>query len=364
MGADRSTGDRRGARAERAARLDALLARVGDGGDLRRLDDGEVEALGRLVRAVATDLALARAFGASVRERERLNALLSRAHDALYGRARAGRGLAGLLAALLSVPDAVRRTWRYHALAALLLVVGGVYGYVAAAADPEWALELVMAGDVRTPYASREELLATLHEGRGDAGPNAGRWDASSKTVFAAYLWQNNTRVALLGLFGGLVGGWATALVLLMNGALLGAYTHTFHAQDLAWGWWAWILPHGVTELGAIVLLGGGGLLVGRQLVAPGERTRREALRAVRADVVRLAALAFPMLFLAALIESFVRQSGLTDPQRYAFAAATTVVWAVFFGLGRGRAAQQALAGRPTLAERAVALPDDADLFQ
>ena len=44
-------------------------------------------------------------------------------------------------------------------MAALLLTVGGLYGYFGAATDPEWALTFIQ--DQRTPFADREVLLSS-----------------------------------------------------------------------------------------------------------------------------------------------------------------------------------------------------------
>lgn len=346
-----------GTREEQWAALLELVERGEQG--LDRLSDQELEDLGKLYRAATTHLALVRAGGGSTGQRERLNTLVARAHALIYaGTAPASESTARtVMVALLQVPPAVRRAWRYHLVAALLMFLGGLYGYVGAGGDADWALELqLQPGDERTPYATRDELLASLRAGRDG--------DLHEKALFAVFLMQNNTRVALLSFFAGLLGGLPTALLLLFNGAVVGAYTHTFHARDLAFEWWAWLLPHGVTELLAIVLLGGGGLLMGRALLAPGELSRRARLRELRPDALRHLLLAFPMLFLAGLIESFVRQSQLGDPGRYLFAAATAVVWAVWLGLARPPERWiRRLAVAPTLTERVVPLPLDEELL-
>lgn len=338
--------------------LEALVRRAAAGG-LSALDDQELEDLGRLYRAATTHLALLRAGGGSSGQRERLNELVARAHALIYSAAapdEAAHARAWLVA-LLQVPVAVRRRWRCHLLAAALLLLGVLYGWLGARGQAEWAQELMLApGDERTPWATREELLASLHGERGaGAGENA---------AFAAVLWQNNTRAALSAFFLGFLGGVPTALVLLLNGAVLGAYTHTYLAQGLGWEWGAWVLPHGVTELLAIVLLAGGGLAIAHAVVAPGERTRGEALRELRPDAVRHLLLAFPMLLLAAGLESFLRRSGLPDPARWAVAALSALGWAVWLGLARPPARWvRALTPARTTLERRVPLPLDEDLL-
>jgi uncharacterized membrane protein SpoIIM required for sporulation len=345
------------------------LAELCDQMDARGIgsfSDRQLEDLGRLYRASTTHLALLRSFGASARALEKLNRLVSRAHAILYGRSPRGRG-PGWLATVGAIPSAVRHTFRYHLVALACLMVGGLYGFFGSAANPEWSLELVAVGDERTVYADRQELLDSLMQGRPgtsqqSAGSSEREFGQGQKAVFAAFLWQNNTKVALLAFFSGFLFGLPTVLLLVFNGALLGAYTWTFHKNDLAYEWWAWILPHGITELGAIILLGGGGLWIGRMMLAPGPHGRLGGMRQARPTILRLLLLAFPMLGLAALFESYVRQSGMSEPGRYVFAAATAVLWAVIFGLGRARTPRVSHRAQ-TVAQRAVPLPEDEELL-
>jgi uncharacterized membrane protein SpoIIM required for sporulation len=335
------------------------LVERGRKGGLDSLSEEEVEDLARLYRAAATHLSLLQAFGASVRQRDRMNRLVNGAHAIIYGRPAEGRNWLGLLVSVMAFPRTVRRTGRYHLLALLLLALGAAYGYFGSARDPDWVLELVPAGDVRTPYATRGELRESLLAGRPESAHAQG---GGEKAAFAAFLWQNNTKVALTSFFSGFLFGIPTSLLVLTNGAVLGVYTFTFHSHGLAYEWWAWILPHGVTELLALVLLAGGGLLIGHRVLAPGRVTRSDALRAIRSDVLSLVLFAFPMLLLAALIESFVRQSGLSDPARYWFALGTAVFWVFYLGLvGRGDPTQPD-AGH-SAAERVVPLSIDEELY-
>lgn len=363
--------DKRGAdRREALWRHLETLVRKASGSGLRSLTDSEMEDLGRTYRAAATHLSLLQVFGASARRRRRLNALVSRAHHVIYGRPQRGSNLKLFLWSFLMFPETVRRTIFYHAAAALLLLGGGAYGFVGASLDPEWALEFVPPFDERTPFADRDELHATLLQGRPVPEDFSGdpetirEIESGEKALFAAFLWRHNTLVALTAFFSGFLFGLPTVYLLVLNGAFLGVYTYTFHHHDLAYEWWAWILPHGVTEILAIVLLSGGGLYIGRMVLAPGTLTRLGALRNARAHILRLLLFAFPMLFLAALIESFVRQSGLPDGGRYVFAIVSAVLWALYLATGRSAArAETGEKRRRTVADRAVPLPSHEELF-
>ena len=323
------------------------------------MDAEEIGELGRLYRAASSRLAQLKTFGASARRLESLNRLVARAHAVVYGRPPRQRGGLIVRRLLFAFPPLVRRTWGFHVVAAATLLLGFCYGYFGAGRDPEWAL-LFSGSDSRTPFADTQTLRDTLLAGRQSGeGP-----DVSSKTFFAAFLWKHNTRIALLALVSGVLLGIPTLFLLAANGALLGVYTYTFTSHGLTYEWWAWILPHGVTELLAVVLLSGAGLLVGWRVLAPGSQSRRSALAEIRPTVLYFLLFAFPMLLVAAVIESFVRQSGLSDPSRYAFAVTTLVFW--IFYLGWVRLPRRLLATEQetaTVAELRVPLPDERDLL-
>ena len=317
-------------RTERWKRLDLLVVKA-KGKGLRRLSDSEVEELVRLYRAATSTLSRRRVFGASAGSLERLNRLVANAHQVIYSRSQREPLRRSLARSVLLFPEVVRATGRYHLVAVALLLLGGIYGYFGARHDPEWGMERMPAGDVRIPYADRTELRDSLRRGRDPDRPV----ESGEKALFASFLWEHNTKVALVCFFSGLLAAIPTVLLLLHNGLLLGVFSATFHAHGLAYEWWAWILPHGITEFLAVILLSGGGLYIGRQILAPGHRTRRQALREARLPAIQLVLYAFPMLLCAALIESYVRQSRMTDPQRYVFAFCTAVFWVLYLGLAR-----------------------------
>lgn len=337
--------------------LDRIVRKASSG--VHRLTPIEVERLSKLYRAAANHLAGLRGFGGAARATEDLNHLVGRAHTLIYARVARRLPPMGLLWPLLTFPATVRSTLRYHLVAAGLLLLGAVYGYLGAAADPDWSLGFSFgSGDERTQFADPAELRRSLLTGR------SGETSANEKAVFAAFLWQNNTRVGLMCFFLGFLCGIPTVLLVFFNGVVLGTYSYTFHRADLAYEWWAWLLPHGVTELLAIVLLAGGGLWIGHMMLAPGAVARSERLRQARGDVVRLLLFAFPMFFLAALLESFLRQSTLGDVGRYVVALVSALVWLAYLGLARPPARLVARVAAPRgILDRAVPLPDREEML-
>ena len=337
----------------------ARLLEQGEAG-LGQLSDDELEELGRLYRMGATHLSLLRGFGSATRTRDQLNDLIARAHQLLYRQPRkTRRKMPGLSWLWIALPLTVRRTWKFQLLAFLVLMGGALYGFLGCAFDPEWSLEVIV--DERTAYASESELRAGL-ERSFESGNTE---NLGGKSFFSAFLWQNNVRVALLAFFSGFLLGLPTLFLLFFNGLSLGAMTYSFHHRNLDYEWWAWILPHGITELLAIVLLAGGGLWMGRIVLDPGNLTRSQALREARGGIFALALTAFPMLGLAALLESFVRQSSMSLPLRYWFAAATALFWVLYLGLaGRRSRMIEKLDEGKTLAERSIPLPSDEEMMR
>ena len=166
-----------------------------------------------------------------------------------------------------------------------------------------------------------------------------------SKFEFASRLFSHNFRVGLLAMVTGVLGGIPTALLMFYNGMVLGAFIAVHHAAGVQVEMWAWILPHGITELGAIALCGGVGLRLGQAVVAPGWWTRGESLRIAGRDAAVVALGIGVMLIASAIIESYLRQSNLGAASRYGFAIGSLVFWILYFGNGfvlERRASRQA----------------------
>ena len=232
---------------------------------------------------------------------------------------------------------ALARHWRVHAISAALLVGGTLLAYFASMSDPLAAYALWPRQDPRQPGSTREQLLEVLRGGRDQAG--------GTKFWFASFLFSHNLKVGLLALALalGVLAAIPTALLMIYNGMILGVFVAIHQQAGIDAELWAWILPHGVTEIGAIVLCGGVGLMLGRAVVAPGLLTRTEALQQAgqQAGITSLGVAG--MLFAAAIIESYLRQSHLSTSARLIFAAGSALFWVLFLvhGFLRERAANR-----------------------
>jgi uncharacterized membrane protein SpoIIM required for sporulation len=119
--------------------------------------------------------------------------------------------------------------------------------------------------------------------------------------------------------------------LLFVNGLMLGAMVALYDSRGLGAEFWAWVLPHGVTELTAICLCGAAGMALGSALVFPGRHTRLRNLALRGREVALLGIGAVVMLLLAGLIEGFFRQLVQDVAVRWGLAAATLVFWIWYF---------------------------------
>jgi len=126
--------------------------------------------------------------------------------------------------------------------------------------------------------------------------------------------------------------GIPTILLLFSNGLLLGAFAALYGERGLGLEFWAWILPHGVTELLAVILCGAAGLVVAEGLLYPGPQTRLQALAQHGRQAAVIVMGAVLMFFAAGLIEGIFRQVVQAVEVRLVVAVASAAAWAVYFG--------------------------------
>ncbi len=307
-------------RAEREAswrELEGLVARMRKG-DVAALSPAELARLPSLYRAALSSLSVARAISLDRNVLDYLESLCGRAYLAVYATRRHLReALSDFF--VRRFPRAVRAHSVHLAIAAALLVLGAVTGFALSASDPErfYAFVDPMYAQGRGPVSSTESLREALYAKR-DA--------ASLLQTFAMFLFQHNARIGLSAFAIGFAGAVPTALLLFSNGLVLGAFASLYSERGLGLEFWAWLLPHGVTELTAVALCGAAGLALGQALVFPGREQRLAGLarRGREAGVVALGAVA--LFFAAALVEGIFRQLVHAVPVRLAVAFGSAAV--------------------------------------
>ena len=306
--------------------LERLIRRIGAGG-LSGLDAEELYRLPVLYRAALSSLSVARAISLDKNVVAYLESLTARAYLAVYGVQR-DYGEAFGRFFVRTFPAEVWRLRREIGLAILVLVLGTLTGFLLTARDPNLFYSLVSEGlaQGRGPASSREELLEVLKSRGGGL------------SLLASFLFSHNAKIGMTCFALGFAAGVPVALLLFTNGLMLGAFV-AIHAQhDLALEFWAWVLPHGVTELLAVCLCGGAGLALGRAVVFPGPYARLANLarEGRRAALVVLGSVA--MFFVAALIEGYFRQLVTDEVPRFMVVFLTSAFWLWYLSI-RGQQA-------------------------
>ncbi|OWY84423.1 stage II sporulation protein M, partial [Raoultella ornithinolytica] len=161
-----------------------------------------------------------------------------------------------------------------------------------------------------------------------------GRDSGTDWMMFGHYI-LNNISIALRTFASGLLAGLGTLLVLLFNGVTIGAVAG--HLQHIGHGgpFWRFVAGHGAFELTAIVIAGGAGLQLGMKLLAPGRRSRLDALVDGGRIGARLCLGVAFMLLVAAFIEAF--WSSIAEVPAWTKFGVAGVLWAgVLLWLWRG----------------------------
>jgi len=310
--------ERQGAWTE-LARLVEKVERSG----VRALNAEQLARLPLLYRATLSSLSVARAISLDRALLDYLESLAARAYFCVYG---TKRSLRDTVADFFghAFPSTVRHFRWFMALSALFMLAGTVTAFALTLDNVEWFYTFVDIGSAqgRNPAASTSSLREVLYS-EGDTGDELG--------AFASILFTHNARIGIMAFALGFAAGLPVYILLFINGLGLGAFGALYHTRGLGLEFWGWILPHGVTELAAIVLCGGAGLVLAHALVFPGRHTRLQNLarQGRKAGTIVLGCVF--MFFVAGMIEGIFRQTVHDVMVRYLVVVVTAVAWGYYF---------------------------------
>ena len=278
-------------RGDRWAELEELVRRAR--GKPERLGPDGVRRIGRLYRATAADLALARRSFPGDPVIARLERLTVAARQAVY--AERSRRLSPIRFFGRDYWRRVRERPRLLLVAALLMIVPGLLGGLWAGEDPGAAIGLVP-----------EDFLPTVESPGGDEGLSG-----EESGVFSSAVLTNNIQVAFLSLAAGIAAGVGTVLVLLYNGLILGVVFGLTIENDQGVPLVEQVASHGLLELSCIIVSAAAGLRVGEAILRPGRRKRSDALVDEARGAVETVIGTAPWLVVAGFIEGFVSPRGI-----------------------------------------------------
>ena len=279
------------------------------------LASGEIPEFAAQYREVAADLARARTYQVDPRVITYLERVVTAGHNALY-RARGKERTPLLYYILRDFPASVVQSWKYVVLAFMLFAVPAGVGYVMIRERPALAEELLPPGMIARAEAAAENLT----EGRGYA--ETGK---ESRPEMAAFIITNNITVSFGTFVGGITGGLLTAWLLFTNGMMLGLVMGLFQNYHALAYLLTFVLGHGVLELTAIFISAGAGFRLAQALIAPGDRTRADALIVEGRIAARMIGAVVTLLAIAGTIEGLLSASAAAPVWKYGVSAATAV---------------------------------------
>jgi uncharacterized membrane protein SpoIIM required for sporulation len=285
------------------ARMDELLTRSGRAG-VRKLTHSELQELALLYRQTASDLATIREDSSSSNLTHYLNQLLGRAHNLIYmGRRSRPGGIVKFYRE--TFPEIFRDTLGYTAAACAIFWLVALAGMLFAVFNPGFEANLLGPHMVET-IEKRQMWTHSI---------------VTIKPIASSAIMTNNLSVSFSTFALGITAGIGTVWMLALNGLLFGVVNAACWQAGMTQQLLSFVAPHGVIELPAIFIAGGGGLLIAKGLLFPGTLPRRVSLVREAGRAVRLVLGIVPMLIVAGTIEGFVSPSELPIALKYAVAA-------------------------------------------
>lgn len=269
--------------------LDQLLNRVERHG-LRSLSAQDIEQLASLYRSVCSDLARAQTQQAGHLIVQKLQSLTTRGYTQIYQGSRHQEWQAVREFCLWGFPAIVQQSRGYIALAVSLFSGAALISWWFAWHDPAFMV-LMVPNELIVQVRDHQELWM---------GSIVGIEPFASTNIMI-----NNLRVSFSALAGGMTVGMLTVYILVLNGLSLGAIGALVGQNQLAYPFWAFVLPHGALELPAIFLSAAAGLMLAGAILFPGQYRRGDALKQRGQQAIQLMFGVIPLLIVAAIIEGF-----------------------------------------------------------
>jgi uncharacterized membrane protein SpoIIM required for sporulation len=211
----------------------------------------------------------------------------------------------------------LRARGRFIGAAAALLLFGFLSGFLAVWNDP-----LSLPAIVPPEYAGVDPSQITEQR------------EHLQSSILSASIMTNNMQVAVLAFASGITLGIGTLYLLIYNGILIGALAAVYHHAGEGYAFWAYILPHGVIELTAIFIAGGSGLYMGYVILVPGPFIRKFRFLTATKESVQMLIGTVPLFVVAGLIEGYITPTHLSPEIKYAVAALTLALLAVYYVYG------------------------------
>lgn len=285
-----------------------------------------------LYRKLCRDLAVARARHYSATLINKLEDLVQRGHEHLYGRK--GRQRFRIINYFArEFPALIRKEWKlvmlshlfFYGPLLLLLVLIQFYPHITYMILPERTI-------------SQMEMMYDPASGHFEE-----QRDASQDIMMLGHYIRNNVGIDFQCFAGGILAGVGSIFFMVFNGIMIGSVAGHLTQVGYSETFWSFVCGHSALELTAAVFAGACGMKMGFALINPGQYTRFESLKRASAVGMKILYGTAFMTFCAAFVEAFWSSSAtIPNSTKYIFGISFWVVLlAYFLFAGRGYEPEQ-----------------------
>ena len=295
------------------------LARLGR---KRNFSGPEADELIERYQSGATQLSAIKTSAGSTVQGDRLSIGLSRARMRFTG---ASANVFSQIPRffLAQLPAALYRLrWLTLAVAVATILISVLYA-LWASADPRVIANLGSEADLER-YANEEFV---------------NYYSDNPAASFAGQVWTNNAWIAAQCIAFGVTGVWVP-FVIFQNAQGLGTSAAVLFAYGEGDTFFLHILPHGLLELTAVFVAAAGGLRIFWAWVAPGARTRGQALAEDARALFTVATGLVLVLFVSGLIEGYITRAPWPHPIKIGIGAVALLAFLAYMVVVGGRAAR------------------------
>ena len=197
------------------------------------------------------------------------------------------------------VPLTFAQSFKELRISALIFIISILIGMFSASQDIQYVTSIL------------GEQYINITEANIDKGDPMAIYKSQDAGMMFFGIGSNNIWVSLLTYVAGIFSAFATGIILMTNGTMVGAFQYYFISKGLGWISFSTIFIHGALELSCIVFAGAAGIVLGNSWIFPGTYHRLDALLIGAKKSLKIMIGIIPVIVMAAFLESFVTRSYL-----------------------------------------------------
>jgi uncharacterized membrane protein SpoIIM required for sporulation len=263
---------------------------------------------------LTNDLSFSRTYYPNSKVTVYLNNLSSKLHQFIYGRK---KEKASRFVTYWSkeVPMVIYEARKELLYSFLIFIISAAMGVVSTANDENF-VRLILG----------DQYVETTLENIDKNDPMAVYKSMDEETMFLG-ITLNNVWVSFHAFIAGIFTSIGSAIILINNGIMIGAFQYFFYERGLLQESFLTIWIHGTLEMSAIIIAGAAGITMGNSILFPGTYTRFTSFKRGAWTGMKIIVGTIPIFIIAGFLESFVtRHTHLPNLIRFSI-----ILFSLFF---------------------------------